>query len=224
MEATIMNHRTTRTPFSIALYFIVASLFVASFIGCTGTSIITESKIAYGKVTISWNNVPGAISYNIYFSSAAGVTQWNSHKIPSALNPITVIDLDPGKTYYFAITVVDKSGESKILSEKSYAVTNKGGFINFGDLTQESQVTKELVPEGHVIMSWDDVPNAVSYNIYYSDSPGATKQNGKKIANVMSPYTIKGLERGKTYYFVVTAVTNSGESKGSEELPFTVNQ
>ena len=219
-----MNHRINRIHLSIALYFIVASLFVASFIGCTGTNIITESKIAYGKVTISWNNIPGVISYNIYFSKAAGVTQWNSQKIHSAVNPITVIDLDPGKTYYFAITVVDKSGESKILSEKSYAVTNMGGFINFGDLTEESQVTKELVPEGQVIMSWDNVPNAISYNIYYSDSPGTTKQNGKKIANVMSPFTIKGLERGKIYYFVVTAVTNIGESKESEELPFTVNQ
>ena len=73
-------------------------------------------------------------------------------------------------------------------------------------------------------MSWDNVPNAVSYNIYYSDSPGATKQNGKKIANVTSPYTIKGLKREKTYYFVVTSVTNSGESKESEELPITANQ
>ena len=219
-----MNHRIDRIHLSVALYFLIGLLCVASFIGCTGTNIITESKIAYGKVTISWHNVPGAISYNIYFSGAAGVTQWNSHKISSELNPITVIDLDPGKTYYFAITVVDKSGESKILSEKSYAVTNKGGFINFGDLTQESQVTKELVSEGQVIMSWDNVPNAISYNIYYSDSPGATKQNGKKIVSVMSPYTIKGLERGKTYYFVVTAVTNSGETKGSEELPFKVNQ
>jgi hypothetical protein len=37
----------------------------------------------------------------------------------------------------------------------------------------------------------------------------------------MNPYTIKGLERGKKYYMVVTAVGPSGESKESEELSFT---
>ena len=71
----------------------------------------------------------------------------------------------------------------------------------------KDQVPKEQVSEGQATLSWDNVPNAVSYNIYYSESPGVTKQNGKKIANVTSPYTIKGLKREKVYYFVVTAVT-----------------
>jgi YHS domain-containing protein len=51
-----------------------------------------------------------------------------------------------------------------------------------------------------------------------------TKRNGKKIANATNPYTMKGLKRGKTYYFVVTAVNNSGESNESEELSFTLKE
>jgi hypothetical protein len=73
---------------------------------------------------------------------------------------------------------------------------------------------------GQVTLSWDFVYYAVFYNIYYGNAPGVTKNNGKKIANVNSPHTITGLERGKIYYFVVTASGTSGESKESEEISF----
>ncbi|MCK7512753.1 MAG: fibronectin type III domain-containing protein [Desulfobacterales bacterium] len=52
------------------------------------------------------------------------------------------------------------------------------------------------------------------------DLPGVTKLNGKKIENVTNPYTMQGLERGKKYYLVVTAVEGSIESKESEEVSF----
>jgi lysophospholipase L1-like esterase len=73
-------------------------------------------------------------------------------------------------------------------------------------------------------LAWDDVPNATSYNIYWSDKPGVTKKNGSKISNVKNPHKITGLKNGKKYYFVVTAVNASSESKESEEFSFTVGQ
>ena len=75
-----------------------------------------------------------------------------------------------------------------------------------------------------ITLSWDDVPNATSYNIYWSDVPGVTKKNGTKISNVKNPHKLTGLKKGKVYYFVVTAVNSSGESKESRELSFTVGQ
>ena len=220
-----MNQGVSRILLSVALYFLVGLLCMASFAGCTDTNIIPVSKIASGKVTLSWTNFAGAISYNIYFDRA-GLTKFKSYKIPNASNPITVTDLVLGRTYYFGITVVGAFGESGILSEKSYTVTDKAGILNFGDIAEkrqnvEGQVSKEQLPEGQATFFWDNVPNAVSYNIYYGESPGVTKQNGKSIANVTSPYTVKGLKREKVYYFVVTSVTNSGESRESTELSIT---
>jgi hypothetical protein len=75
-----------------------------------------------------------------------------------------------------------------------------------------------------VTLAWDEVPNATSYNIYWSDMPGVTKKNGTKIADVKNPHKITGLKKGNIYYFVVTAVNASGESKESEELSLTVGQ
>lgn len=166
-------------------------------------------------------------SYNVYFAGRPGLTKWNSSKVPHAGNPITVTDLVPGKTYHFGIAAVSESGESGILNETAYTATETDGSINFGELKLDDrkpkgQVIRQQVPEGPVILRWDNVPNAISYNMYWSESPGVTRKNGKKIANVANPYTITWLKAGKTYYFVVTAVGSTGESKESREMSFSV--
>lgn len=222
-----MERKAGRFPLCLMFYLSASFMCTALFLGCADHNIIPASQIGSGKVTVSWENAPGVTSYNIYFARRAGVTKLNSTKIPNAANPITVTDLAPGKTYYFGITALSESGESEILGEKSYTAADKEGFINFGDLALEArhlqgQEIKEQIPEGQATLAWDNVPNAVSYNIYWTESPGVTKQKGKKIANVSNPYTIKGLRRGQTYYFVVTAVSPSGESKESEEVSFSV--
>lgn len=223
----IMQHTAGRFPFSVGSYVLFGLMCIALFFGCADNHIIPANKLVSGKVTLSWDNIPGAVSYNIYFAGQSGLTKWNSNKITNASNPITVTDLAFGKTFYFGIAVVRESGESGILSEKSYTVTDQVGFIKFDGLMPASQAlkgqeTKKQLPDGSVTLTWENVPDAVSYNIYWSESPGVTRRNGNKIANVTNPYTMKGLRSGKTYYFVVTAVSNSGESKESEELSFSV--
>jgi hypothetical protein len=92
----------------------------------------------------------------------------------------------------------------------------------FVSCTNTKIVTSSKIADGDgkAILSWDNVANASSYNIYYSDSPGVTKQNGKRIGNVGNPFTFRGLQRGKVYYVVVTTVIGYGESKESEEIFF----
>lgn len=213
-------------PFSV--WVLVSLLSMTSWSGCANSEIAPASKLSSGKVTLSWSNVPGAISYNVYFSRSPGVTKMNGFKIRNATSPFTIIDLEPGKLYYFVITMVDESGESGESKEKSFTAADTVGSVNFDDLFAEKQASKAHATndpgsECQVTVTWDKVPQAVSYNIYWKDSPGVTRQNGKKIANVMNPYTIKGLERGKKYYMVVTAVAPSGEGKESEELSFTAD-
>jgi fibronectin type 3 domain-containing protein len=70
-------------------------------------------------------------------------------------------------------------------------------------------------------LTWDNLPGAIAYNIYWRNQPGVTKDNGQKIANVKNPHTLKDLLPGKTYYLVVTAVSKSGESSVSEEISYT---
>ncbi len=68
-------------------------------------------------------------------------------------------------------------------------------------------------------ISWNAVIGATSYNIYWSNKAGvSTTANSTKISNATSPYTHLALTTGIWYYYVVTAVTVSGESLPSGEV------
>jgi YHS domain-containing protein len=136
------------------------------------------------------------------------------------------VSVEPGKTYYFVVTVVNELGESEESKELSYtAAADKIGLVYFKDLFDKSiqDHKSSTVETGVVTIAWPKVPNATSYNIYWNDSPGVTKHNGEKISNVKSPHTIKGLKRGTTYYFVITAANPFGESEEAEELSITID-
>jgi YHS domain-containing protein len=188
--------------------------------------IMSLSGCTSGKATLLWNEIPDATSYNVYVSKSPGVTKLSGSKISNASNPFAISELEPGKTYYFVVTVLNEQGESEQSKELSYtAVANKIGLIYFKDLFDKStQDHKSSTSEkGNATLAWDNLPDAISYNIYWNDSPGVTKHNGEKISNVKSPHTIEGLKRGTTYYFVITSVNEFGESEESEELTFTVD-
>jgi hypothetical protein len=68
-----------------------------------------------------------------------------------------------------------------------------------------------------VTLSWDPVPGADSYTIYWSRNPRVTKANGIKITKAKSPYQHVGLFISSTYYYVVTAVKGSEESEASSQ-------
>lgn len=75
---------------------------------------------------------------------------------------------------------------------------------------------------GQVTITWSPENDAISYNIYWSATPGVTTANGTKIAGATSPYVQTGLTNGFTYYYIVTAVNNDGESAPSPEVSATL--
>ncbi len=110
-----------------------------------------------------------------------------------------------------------KSSKKKSLARQTKVRSSK-------DLRPAKQKRAQFSGQGQVTLTWDNVSNAMSYNIYWRQQPGVTKHNGKKIANVKNPHTLENLSPGKTYYFVVTAVSKSGESSISGEISYTVDE
>lgn len=73
-----------------------------------------------------------------------------------------------------------------------------------------------------VMLSWLDVPGAVSYNLYFSTSPGVTIQAGTRVEGVTTPYSHNGLTNETTYYYALSAVyEDGGESALSDEVMVT---
>ena len=244
-----------RIILSAILYCLIAVSAIMLLGGCGGNkNIIPASRLTSGRLTLSWNDVPQAVAYNIHLSTTAGVTALNAFKISDVTSPITITDLEPGTTYYFIVIAVDESGQGEISKEVAYTATPSPGNIHFNDfktplppeqkpaaakagavsagVVKSKDARKQSTPKqpaptvgyGKLTLTWDNVSNANSYNIYWSNKMGVTKRNGTKISNVKNPHTITGLKKGETYYFVVTAVNESGESAVSESISYTVDK
>lgn len=238
-----------------SLYFLMLISAIGLLNGCAeNTNIIPASRLTSGQVTLSWNDVPQAVAYNVHLSTTPGITALTAFKISDVTSPITITDLEPGTTYYFVVIAVDESGQGKNSKEVAYAATPSPGNIHFNDFiepylpeqgpaaaktgtisaggVESKDAQKPSTPEqpaptvgyGKVTLAWDKVSNATSYNIYWSNKKGVTKRNGTKISNVNSPHTMTGLKKGSTYYFVVTAVNESGESEVSGSISYTVDK
>lgn len=80
-------------------------------------SLPMQAIAADGQVTLSWDSAGGAIAYNLYMASEAGVGPQNYAQMPDGLkrqnvnSPFTLTGLTNGKTYYFSLTMVTGNGE-----------------------------------------------------------------------------------------------------------------
>jgi hypothetical protein len=128
------NHLSIKFIF----YFLLSLWATMSLSGCNQTSknIPPASAMLSGNVTLLWNEIPGATSYNVYMSKSPGVTKLIGDKIPNVATPVKITQLEPGKTYYFVVTMVNGSGESKESKELSYtSVADKIGLIYWKNLS-----------------------------------------------------------------------------------------
>lgn len=170
------------------------------------------------QATVSWTAVSGASSYNIYWSTASGVTTTSGTKIAGVSSPFVQTSLSAGATYYYIVTAVNGVGES-VASAQASATTNPPPPAVPAAPTGVSATGGA----NQVSVSWPAVSGATSYNLYWSSTSGVTTATGTKITGVTSPYVQTGLTAGSAYYYIVTAVNVSGESPASAQATATTN-
>ncbi len=64
-----------------------------------------------GQITIAWDNVTGALCYNLYCAPGTSVTEATGTKIASVASPYTYTGLTNGTTYACIETAVNNNGE-----------------------------------------------------------------------------------------------------------------
>jgi hypothetical protein len=74
---------------------------------------------------------------------------------------------------------------------------------------------------GQVTLDWLATSGSTTYNVYYGTSPGVTTATGTPMPDVRAPGVQIGLANGTTYYYIITAVSSSGESPASAEISAT---
>ncbi|MCH3963530.1 MAG: fibronectin type III domain-containing protein [Clostridium sp.] len=167
------------------------------------------SGLDESSIRLSWNNVSGADSYNIYRSeteageySKVGSTSGTSYEDTG---------LESGKTYYYKITAVNGAGESEKSSGVSATTNNETPTPALPGVPTGLQALG--LNESSIKLNWDVVSGADSYNIYRSDSEAG--EYSKVGSASGTSYENTGLESGKTYYYKITAVNGAGESEKS---------
>ncbi|MDF0644673.1 MAG: 6-bladed beta-propeller [Nitrospira sp.] len=96
------------------------------------------------EIFVSWMEVPGAVSYNLYFNTSQGLTKPTGTKIEGVTNPFTHTGLTNDTPYFYAVAAVFESGTESELSaevtampvlidvtapQNAYAVINHGAFM-----------------------------------------------------------------------------------------------
>jgi outer membrane protein OmpA-like peptidoglycan-associated protein len=173
-------------------YFLLSLWAAMSLSGCNQTSknISPASASLSGNVTLLWNDIPGATSYNVYMSRSPGVNKLSGDKIPNVTNPYKITQLEPGKTYYFVVTVINGSGESKESKELLYtAVAGKTGLVYWKNLSNlDSPVANpsngEETPKDDAVSPDDAQPIA---NIQKENSTGKGDQSVVTLENRRKP-------------------------------------
>jgi 6-phosphogluconolactonase (cycloisomerase 2 family)/alpha-tubulin suppressor-like RCC1 family protein/fibronectin type 3 domain-containing protein len=163
-----------------------------------------------GRVTVNWQPVNYATSYNIYYGTSSGVTPTSGTKITGA----TITGLTNGTPYYFIVTAVNAAGES--MASGAISATP-----NLPPVPAAPTGVNAVAGSEKVTISWTAVSSATLYNIYYGTSSGVTTATGTMVAGVASGTAVSGLTGGTAYYFIVTAVNTGGESPASGEVSAT---
>lgn len=204
------------------------TLFLSGCSGGGGASQVVEGPPAAptgvtfaftgsNELTLSWNGVGGASSYNVYWATAPGANKSSANwKKGITSTSFVHTGLTNGGTYYYVVTAVNSFGESSASGEVSALL----------DIPLPPEGLATVAGDGQVTLNWN-TNGAASYNIYMASQTGVTRANyamlpdGAKYTSTGGSYTATGLVNGKTYYFAVTTVNSFGEGTESREVSAT---
>lgn len=182
-----------------------------------------QSFPANGAVNLTWevNDDPNVTGYAVYMSNSPG-----TRYIPVARrikeNYVTVDGLKNGTRYYFVVVAINNTYPSV---ESAYS--NETSVVPAPVVPGTPDVfpiarTATRDTTGAFTINFGRMPpaNMAGYNVHITETSGRgyVKHNAMPIRD--SKYTVKGLEIGKKYYYVMTYVSKDVppvESKFSKE-------
>lgn len=105
-----------------------------------------------GSVTLAWDAILGATSYNVYYATQPGLTKANyislgGVRITGVTSPNYVVSgLAPNAPYYFIVTTVDGSGEGPESRRASAVLLGTPSWAAVGSLSSVSMFTLAADP------------------------------------------------------------------------------
>src|ERR1700722_14317645 len=163
------------------------------------------------QISLGWTASTGANSYNVKRAATNGGPYTTVTSPPGTSYTDTTVT--NGTPYYYVVTAVNATGESgnsnQATATATAAPTPPAAPLNLTATGGTQQIS----------LAWTASTGANSYNLKRAAS------NGGPYTTVASPagtsYTDTTVSNGTTYYYVVTAVSATGESANSNQASAT---
>jgi fibronectin type 3 domain-containing protein len=177
-------------------------------------SNVSASARSSSSITVSWLDVLGVTSYNVYRSQTQSGSYTRIHTVyvsstSDTDTSYTDTGLLPTTTYYYKVSASNGVGESP-QSASAYATTWSSSVSSSSPPSAPTGVSAYKLSLEEVYVSWYPVSGAVEYVVYWATSAGGTYYYDGTTSDT---YFISENWSGGTAYFKVTAVNSAGESQ-----------
>lgn len=187
-------------------------------------SVLLRADAGSNQVTLHWQMLSTADTYNIYYMEDEGDEEQPSTddlkahgtKIDGVTAgiisaPYIVTGLENGKMYWFAISAKKEGQDESDLTRAIYAIP-----VSAPPLPAPENI-RANAGDGEVTVTWSSVTGAAAYRVFYYTSFTMYGESPKVTGN---SYTFTGLSNGQTYVFFVEALddddnTTTGDSTAS---------
>lgn len=169
---------------------------------------IIDTTSGDGYNIISFISDPDADYTHLYWDTTSGVNIVTGTKIEDISSNYIHTNLDPSMTYYYILTSENEYGEGYPSEE-----------FNISPRPEPPETIDSTSDIESILISWEPSSGSDIYNIYWSNNSGVTVENANgKLSGVSSTYRHNGLIPRQTYYYVMTAEDEDGESDISYEI------
>jgi fibronectin type 3 domain-containing protein len=170
---------------------------------------VTATALTSTSIRISWNAVPGAVSYKIYAPDTPGSSSNFDLIGTSTTNSYT--DSFPGasETWYYKVSAVNSIGESAQSISVSAKTPNPLNAPTNVVAAHADYASRLNTSRTSIKITWNAVFGAVSYNVYeYVTYLGGYWD---KVGSASGPeWTHTGLQPATSHSYIVKAVDSGG--------------
>lgn len=193
-----------------------------------------RAQAVSGAVNLSWKPPSSdggwpLQKYKVYRSTASGgqdLTRAALVTLSKDAQTYSDVAVVNGTTYYYVLVATNVAGASAPSPEVSARPSSTGTVVA---PSAPTAVTIDSQP-GSLHIAWNPPASTggapvTSYRVYRGGAPGAEDRSAPlATTSDLSFDDVYGLTAGSTYYYVVTAVNQAGESVASAEVSATATQ
>ncbi len=176
------------------------------------------------QVTVSWDPVANATSYDLYYSTKAKVAEKDddddvdAKRVKNVTSPFVLKGLAASTSYSFILRAINNGRRGPASTEVSASTS---GTTPVATIPVAPIGVSATGGTKQATIAWPAVSGATAYNLYWSTTTGVTTTTGTKISGVSSPAVQTGLTDSTAYYYILTAVNSAGESTASVQVAAT---